>query len=185
MKNFNPMLLLDGYKLGHRVQYPKGTTKVYSTFTPRTSRVEGVDSAILFGLQGFIGRWLIDYYNDNFFNANIDKIVTDYATFVERYLGAKDVDTSHIKALYNLGYLPIKITALPEGTRVPVRVPMFTIESTHPDFFWITNYLETLISNVIWQPMTSATLAFEYRKILFYFRVWKNIILFYQIFRFI
>jgi len=75
-------------------------------------------------------------------------------------------DYSHIEALYDLGYLPIEIKAVPEGTLVPIGVPCFTIKNTHPDFGWLTNYLETLISAMMWQPITSATIAYEYKKLL-------------------
>ena len=41
---------------------------------------------------------------------------------------------------------------------------MFTIKNTHYNFFWITNYLESILSNMIWKPCTSATTAMMYRK---------------------
>ena len=41
---------------------------------------------------------------------------------------------------------------------------MLTIVNTHPDFFWVTNFLETLMSCELWLPMTSATVARLYRK---------------------
>jgi nicotinamide phosphoribosyltransferase len=47
-----------------------------------------------------------------------------------------------------------------------MKVPVLTIYNTHPDFFWVTNYLETIISNLLWKPMTSATIAYQYRKVL-------------------
>lgn len=34
----NPILAIDGYKVSHRVQYPQGTRRVYSNFTPRSDR---------------------------------------------------------------------------------------------------------------------------------------------------
>ena len=43
---------------------------------------------------------------------------------------------------------------------------MLTIENTLPDFFWLTNYIETLMSCSLWQMSTSATIAAEYKKIL-------------------
>ena len=165
MKNYNTMLLLDGYKLGHRKQYPEGTTEVYSTFTPRKSRIKGRDKIVFFGLQAFVKKWLIDYYNENFFNANIEEIVDDYVRFFNAYLGESKVEVQHIRDLHALGYLPIKITALPEGARVPTRVPMFTVESTDFRFFWVTNYLETLISSELWYPITSANTSDMYKQI--------------------
>jgi len=165
MKNINTMLLLDGYKLGHRIQYPKGTEKVYSTFTPRGSRIDGVDEIVFFGLQAFIKKYLIDYYNVNFFEEDIDEIVNDYKRFIKYYLGDDDADVEHIRNLHKLGYLPIEIRAIKEGLKVQMRVPMFTIESTHPEFSWITNYLETLVSSEMWYPIVSANTSLMYRDI--------------------
>jgi nicotinamide phosphoribosyltransferase len=41
-----------------------------------------------------------------------------------------------------------------------------TIYNTDPRFYWLTNYVETLMSCELWQPATSATIAREYRKVL-------------------
>ena len=81
-------------------------------------------------------------------------------------LGPDAVSTEHMEALYDLGYLPLEIKALPEGSLCPMRVPLLTIKNTKPEFFWLTNDLETLISAALWHPITSATIAFEYRKML-------------------
>lgn len=161
----NPLLLTDGYKLGHKEQYPKGTTKIYSNWTPRKSRIEGIESVVFFGLQYFIKKYLIKQFNTGFFNQPKTLVVTEYKKYVDHYLGV-DYDISHIEDLHDLGYLPIEIKAVPEGTEIPIRVPMFTIVNTLPEFFWITNYLETLLSNIIWQPCTSATIAKQYKTIL-------------------
>lgn len=80
------------------------------------------------------------------------------------YMIDKDSCPSHIEELHDLGYLPIRIKALPEGTLCPIRVPALTFINTHPDFFWLTNYFETLISTTLWLPMTSATTARLYKK---------------------
>ena len=80
-------------------------------------------------------------------------------------LGA-DPDSTHIVELRDIEYLPINIYALKEGTLTPIKVPMMTIENTDPRFFWLTNYLETIMSAELWLPMTSASIAFEYKKIL-------------------
>lgn len=165
MKNL-PILLLDAYKFDHRSQYPEGTNLVYSNMTPRTSRMQGVNKAVFFGLQYFVKEYLISQFNENFFKQDIDEICKVYSRRVNNTLGKNNIGDSHIRALHKLGYLPIRIKAVPEGTRVPLRVPFLTIVNTHPDFFWLTNYLETLISNVIWLPITSATTAFEYKQLL-------------------
>ena len=165
MTNLNPMLVSDFYKQSHREQYPQGTEKVYSTWTPRTSRIDGIDKVVCFGVQGFIKKYLIDYFNKNFFDISEEEAVSSFERMIKFTLGKTEVDTSHIRALHQLGYLPIEIKSLKEGTLTPIRVPMLTIENTNPDFFWLTNFLETLMSCELWQSMTSATLAFQYRKI--------------------
>ncbi|GAA4278665.1 nicotinate phosphoribosyltransferase [Aquimarina mytili] len=161
----NPLLLTDGYKLGHKEQYPLGTTKVYSNWTPRKSRVAGIDHVVFFGLQYFIKEYLIKQFDSGFFLQPKETVTAEYKKYVDNYLGL-DYDIKHIEDLHDLGYLPIEIKALPEGTEVPIRVPMFTVVNTKPEFFWLTNYLETLLSSIIWQPCTSATIAKRYRKIL-------------------
>lgn len=164
IEQIQPMLLIDGYKADHRRQYPDGTEYVYSNFTPRKSRVKGVNDVIFFGLQYFIKEYLMDRWNRNFFNKPKDEILRQYKRRMDNYLGADAISVEHIGELHDLGYLPIKIKALPEGALVPIGIPVFTIINTNPKFFWLTNYLETIMSNLIWKPITSATTAFQYRK---------------------
>lgn len=160
----SPATLKDVYKVGHKFQYKKGTNKVYSNLTPRSSRIPGIKHVVVFGFQAFIIRWLINEFNEKFFGINRDEAVRIYKRRVDNCLGKDAVDVSHIGALWDLGYLPIEIKALPEGTLCPLRVPMMTIENTLDEFYWLTNMLETLISCEVWQPMTNATIAREYRK---------------------
>lgn len=155
------ILLTDGYKLGHRNQYPKGTEYVYSNWTPRSAKwLSGAeDGAVVFGIQYLIKKYLINTFNLGFFYRQKESVVREFKRRVDTFLGPNNVGTSHIEQLYDLGYLPIKIKALPEGSLCPIGVPMLTIVNTHPDFFWLTNYLETLFSTELWLPMTSATSA--------------------------
>lgn len=161
-----PSLLCDFYKVNHKDQYPKGTEMIYSTWTPRISRLEGVDKVVAYGFQGFIKEWLIDYFTKEFFGVNVEQICSEYERYMKFTLGVKIPDSSHIRALHALGFLPIKIMAVPEGTRVPIRVPMMTIESTRKEFSWITNYLESFMSAQLWGMATSATIADEYNRVL-------------------
>lgn len=68
--------------------------------------------------------------------------------------------------MHKLGYLPLEFCSLPEGTRVPLRVPACTVENTHDDFYWVTNYFETIMSATLWLGSTSATNAYRLRKML-------------------
>lgn len=168
----NPLTAIDFYKADHRSQYPEGTTEVYSNFTPRSNRLakiieDGNDNkVVMFGLQYFIKHFLIDVWNENFFSQDKEKVIAAYKRRMDNALGPDAIDVDHIEALHDLGYLPMKIKALPEGTRVPIGVPVLTVVNTHPDFFWLTNYIESVISCYLLKPMTSATTAFEYKRFL-------------------
>jgi len=76
-----------------------------------------------------------------------------------------DYDISHIEALWDLGYLPIHVKGIEEGVFVKPGIPVLTIYNTLPEFAWVTNFLETMISNLLWKPMTSATMAYEFKKL--------------------
>jgi nicotinamide phosphoribosyltransferase len=162
----NPLFLTDGYKTGHHQQYPCGTTLVYSNFTPRSNKYapKGCDKVVSFGQQ-MVMQQIHDAFQQEFFSKPKDEVCGEMKRELSLYLGT-DYDVSHFEALHDLGYLPIHVKAIEEGTLVPIKVPVLTIYNTHPDFYWITNYLETIISNLLWKPMTSATIAHEYRKVL-------------------
>lgn len=160
----NAILSTDGYKLDHFHQYPEGTEYVYSNWTARGTRIAGVDKVIFFGLQHALK--LLNESFEAFFAADVDEVCAEYQAFLDSFLGPNSVGTEHIRALHKLGYLPLEIKALPEGTRVPLRVPMLTVENTKPEFFWLTNYLETVLSANLWMPMTSATNAARLRDLI-------------------
>jgi nicotinamide phosphoribosyltransferase len=162
----NPLLLTDGYKTGHHQQYPKGTTLVYSNFTPRSNKYgpKGADNVVSFGQQ-MIMKQIHEAFQNEFFSKPKDEVCGEMKRELSLYLGT-DYDVTHFEKLHDLGYLPITVKAIEEGTLVPIKVPVLTIYNTHPDFFWVTNYLETIISNLLWKPMTSATIAHTYRKVL-------------------
>lgn len=162
----NPLTAIDFYKTDHRRQYPVGTEMVYSNFTPRTGRLSNThgDGVIFFGLQGFIKWFLQDCWNEEFFNKPKDDVLRQYKRRMDTSLGPDSISVDHIAELHDLGYLPIMIKALPEGAFVPYGVPLLTIWNNDKRFFWLTNYLETVLSNELWKPTTSATTAFYYRK---------------------
>lgn len=162
----NPLLLTDGYKTGHHQQYPKGTTLVYSNFTPRSNKraPQGVDKVVSFGQQ-MVVQQIHEAFQKEFFSRPKDEVISEIKTELSLYLGT-DYDVTHFEKLHDLGYLPIAVKSIEEGELVDIKVPVLTIYNTHPDFYWVTNYLETIISNLLWKPITSATIAHQYRKVL-------------------
>lgn len=163
---FPPYLGIDGYKLEHHRQYPDGTEVVFSNLTPRYSR-RNVDHVVYFGGQYFIKRILIELWNTEFFEKPKEEVLLKFQRYINAYAGKDNrVGIHHIASLHDLGFLPIKIMSLPEGSIYPIRVPCLVIFNTNPDFYWLTNFLETILSNNIWPMCTSATTAKIYYDLL-------------------
>lgn len=153
--NTNTLLCLDWYKAFHMVGYPEKTNKVYSYLCPRYSKE--FKNVVYFGLQ---------YYLKEYLTKPITKEhVDEFLHYREKSLGPtpQDVKTKMYN-LANLGYWPLEIRSLPEGTVLPVGNAVATIENTHPDFFWCVGYIESLLLKV-WFPTTVATQVYEYRKL--------------------
>ena len=161
----------DSYKLGHADQYPAGTEYVYSNFTPRANTYFQApdqykdNNIVWFGLQGFLLE-LNQVWQTTFFEKSWTELEPDIAAFYAPFVGPNGFNTNRLKALHELGFLPIKIKALPEATLVPMGVPVLTIVNTLPEFYWLTNFLETWLSSELWKSSTSATTSRMYRIIL-------------------
>ncbi|MBE7644538.1 nicotinate phosphoribosyltransferase [Tenacibaculum finnmarkense genomovar ulcerans] len=168
----NGLLLTDGYKTGHYQQYPKGTEEVYSNWTPRSNKYapKGCEKVVSFGQQ-YVITWLHNYFEANFFSKPKDVICQEIKEELSLYLGT-DYDVSHYEKLHDLQYLPIKVKSIKEGVEIPVRVPMLTVVNTVKEFYWVTNFLETILSTMLWQPMTSASIALRYKRI---FKKWVTL----------
>ncbi|BFZ10793.1 hypothetical protein BsWGS_13832 [Bradybaena similaris] len=150
MEDGNVLLVTDSYKVTHHLQYPPNTTTVCSYFESRGGKFP---ATVFFGLQYILKRWLVG------------PVVTK-----EKIEEAKEIYKAHFgQDLFNEkgwnyilehhgGYLPLRIKAVPEGTVVPTKNVLFTIENTDPECFWLTNYFETLLLHV-WYPMTVATIS--------------------------
>lgn len=165
----NPLFLIDSYKISHKFMYPDGISEVYSNFTARSGTHSNLNDknfghTVFVGLQGTL-KQLTEIWDEGFFKLPKDEVVTAYKRRIEGIVGpGQDVD--HIAALHDLGYLPIEVRALKEGTLVPYKVPYFTIRNTHPYFYWLTNFLEDFLSASSWKAINNATLAYELRTIL-------------------
>ncbi|CAM6006569.1 unnamed protein product [Sphagnum balticum] len=150
--------------------YPEGTQYIYSNFTCRSDKFASVlpdfnHKTVFFGLQGLCQWLFIDLWNKEFFEKPKNEVVSKYQRRMDRALGPGVVDAKCFADLHDLGYLPLHIKAIPEGSRVDIRVPALTITNTHPDFYWLTNFVETQLSAELWKMITSATTAYEYRRL--------------------
>lgn len=161
--------LCDFYKTTHSNQYNPDVQFIFSNFVPRMSRLKGIDKVLFFGLQAFV-RDKLRAMEENFFKLSkeqFEKRLSEYEEYIQNSLGetAQYVDIDKYRELYELGFLPIGIRGLKEGSLVPIHVPLFEIYNTRPGFAWVTNFLESYISAEMWYPITVATFAFEYRKV--------------------
>ena len=142
----NIILNTDSYKASMFKQYPVGTTGVYSYIESRGGRY---DATVFFGLQAFIKEYLLDPITQ----ADIDIASEIWAAHGEPFNRA---GWQYILDKHN-GYLPVVIKAVPEGTKVPVKNVLATIENTDPECFWLTTWLETALLRAVWYPTTVAT----------------------------
>lgn len=160
----------DGYKISHGSMYPKGTEFVYSNLTPRGDKhysknaTKFYDGKLVWvGAQGAI-KEILEIW-DKFFSSEKCQVIDRYSQRLQGYLGGFDPAVSQLEALHDLGYLPLEFKSLEEGSKVPMGVPVLTVTNTDPRFFWLVNYLETIISAMTWKTATAATVAAEYKAI--------------------
>ncbi|UII19410.1 nicotinate phosphoribosyltransferase [Fulvivirga ligni] len=157
MKTNNLILLADAYKYSHHKLYYPGTTKIYSYLESRGGKF---DSTVFYGLQYFLKEYLEGF-------AFTQEDLDEAEPFLQQVFGRDDVfDKSKFQYILDKyhGKLPVKIKAVPEGTVVPVKNVLMTIENTDPNCFWLTNFLETLLMQV-WYPSTVATISREVKKV--------------------
>lgn len=179
MQRTSMILMSDYYKQAHAEQYPQGISKLISYATARMTRIPKEmygDKLTVFGIQAYVKDFLIERFNETFFNVPLEEAMQEYRDIIGDTFPIQYVDTGKFEALHKLGYLPVEICALPEGCRVPIRsafelpegqcqVPFMSIVNTHSDFPWITEFLESVTSSEIWYPMAVANQAYYYRQI--------------------
>jgi nicotinamide phosphoribosyltransferase len=142
--------------------YPEGFTYGESNYTNRKSRIDGVNHAVNFGLQA----WLVERTEawEKFFAAPKAKVIQEYKDNIDTFV-SPGFSLKEVEDLHDLGYLPLQFSQVPEGTLVPIGVPSVLIKSTHEQFAWLVNYIESDLSAGIWHPSTVATIAWNLRRI--------------------
>jgi nicotinamide phosphoribosyltransferase len=165
----NAAFLADSYKASHKQMTSKGVTHIYSNLTPRFTgyleeRFTFFDGGIVwFGMQAAVKKIMQEYWEETFFKRDKAVVIGEIKRIFSRYIGMTDV--SHFEQLHDLGYMPVLIKALPEGCVISKGVPCFTITNTHPDFQWLPNYLESVLSTEIWKTMTTATIGRAFKNL--------------------
>jgi nicotinamide phosphoribosyltransferase len=152
---YNLILDTDSYKASHWLQYPPGTTAIYSYLESRGGKYA---QTVFFGLQYILKKylsqpietWMVQEAKQ-FFQAHGEPFNEEGWMYI-----AQDLK----------GQLPIRIRAVAEGSVVPTHNVLMTIESTDPKAFWLVSWLETLLLRV-WYPTTVATQSWHLKQIIF------------------
>jgi nicotinamide phosphoribosyltransferase len=151
----NLILKVDSYKSSQWKQYPPKTTRLFSYMS---SRGGVYPETIWCSLQLYLKKYL-------------SKPVTEEdVEEAKKFFSEHGVDFNYDGWMYIVkelsGKLPVRIRAVPEGTRVPVNCVLMTIESTDPKCFWVVNWLESLLLKT-WYPTTVATQSYYIRKTIY------------------
>lgn len=150
MKNL--ILDVDSYKSSHWLQYPPGTTSMFSYIESRGGKY---DKTCFFGLQYILQEYLSKSVTEENVKEAADFFKEHGEPFNEE--GWMRVVKKHA------GKLPVRIRAVAEGTVVPVSMPLVTIESTDPECFWVVSWLETMLMRV-WYPTNVATIGWHIKQ---------------------
>ncbi len=184
MFNPNPLYLSDAYKVGHKKMLAPGTTRLYGTWIPRALKYapKGITKVVSFGQQ-LTWKYIHDRFEEYFFfnkerrHPSFNQIRVDEKPAYDYYKNkalqfVKDMslmlgmeyDGEHFEELWDLGYLPLKIKALPEGIETNPNIPHMTFINTVDGYAWLTLFMETIVSNLAWKPAYAATVAKLYRR---------------------
>lgn len=166
----NPFLYgTDSYKVSHVRFETSGVKEIYSNFTPRFAKYlqqllgDAFDGRyVVFGIQWLLLRLHV-MAKTGFFDVPKEEAIGKMRRVLGAYIGQENF--VHFEALHDLGYLPVVIKTLDEGTTPKVGIPFLTIRNTLPEFEWLPNYLETLISTELWKQLTVATVARAFKQI--------------------
>jgi nicotinamide phosphoribosyltransferase len=147
------ILQADSYKPSQFLQYPKNTVKVFSYIESRGGEY---DETVVFGLQPKL-RQLTKPITQK----DIDRAEKFFAAHGEPFNkeGWQYILDTH------QGKLPLIIRSVKEGTVVPTKNVLVTVENTDPKCFWLTSYIETFLLKV-WYPITVASTSYKIKKII-------------------
>jgi len=169
-------LAKDVYKEFHPFAYHPEVVEVYANYINRSGKLTNIPQEINLGgvvnlgSQRFCMDFLIGEFNATFFNLPVDVAIEQHARIIRAMLG-KEFDDTRLRQLHNLGYMPLRVKTIKEGTIVPYGVATVTVVSTKVGFQWLTNSIETVMSCEISGISTSCTTATAYMKVFYEFAI--------------
>lgn len=160
----------DFYKVSHKAMYNQNTKLIFSNLTPRNDKNfahyadQNARGVIVLGLRRMVMDSMVGMWK-KFFKMKREAAVRRFERRGKISLGDAAPSAECWGELHDLGYLPVEIRALPEGILSPIGVAVYTIHNTIEKFFWVTNYIETVMSTESWKTITNATAAFQYKRV--------------------
>ena len=150
----NPILFADSYKYSQPSQYKKNINYMFDYLE---SRGGYYPVTVFTGLQYLIKRYFLQQITAEDVE-EAREILTKHGEPFE-YEGWMKVVNKHN------GFIPIRIKAVKEGSVIPVKNVLATIESTDPELFWLVGWAETILMK-IWYSTTIATKSYFVRLML-------------------
>lgn len=159
----NPLYEADGYKVAHKDMLAENTVREYWTWIPRSLKyMHPSIKKIMSAGQQMVLRYIHSNFQELFFDQPIE-VAEKFGRDMSKYIGM-EYNAAHFIALHKLGYLPIGVQAIPEGTFTNPNIPHMTGINTIDGYAWLGLYLETLLSKLAWQIATTATLAAKFKE---------------------
>jgi len=155
VSSVNLILDTDSYKMSHWLQYPPGTTKMFSYLESRGGKYSYTE---FFGLQYILKEYLSKPVTND--------MVIEAKTFAEAHGEPFNESGWRYIVEKHKGYLPVRIRAVPEGLLIPTGNILMSVESTDPEVFWVASWLETMLLRV-WYPTTVATQSHAIKKLIY------------------
>lgn len=154
----NIILATDSYKTSQFSQIPPNTEYSFSYIESRGGQFP---KTVFFGLQAWI--------KENLKNP----ITLEDIKEAEEIISAHGLPFNRDGWLHILnkhkGYLPVRIMAIPEGTKIPTGNVLVNITNTDPKCAWLVSYLETALLRAVWFPTTVATMSRAIKEVILHY----------------
>lgn len=143
---------LDSYKVSHHLQLPKNTSRAFAYIESRG----GGDAVKFFGLQHILKQFRVPTHEE------VDQV----ADWCEQHFGSNDIfNRAGWHSIVELGYYPLEIKAVKEGSVIPVKNVLATVENTIDGFAWLVTWFETQLLR-IWYPTNVASKSLEIKLVI-------------------
>ena len=158
MNKQNPPLHVDFYKTTHHIQLPIGTENLFEYIESRGGKYP---KTVFFGLQAYLKEYLVGQFVTREMIDEAEEICG--ASFGFPYFNK--AGWQYILEKHN-GRLPIRIKALKEGTIIPTKNALVSVEILDSKCSWLVGYIETSLLRAVWYPTTTATNSYYLKQMI-------------------